>query len=189
MSEIKHLRQMKLVVFEGADQTGDPWWIIRAPQGLNREQVFALKDADLEHIVKNSANLVDSLSLWKIGGTTLARKHVQSLLGPDREVRMAALRKVAGLERLRIVEDFNLLQVQVGNTYPAPLPVDGVMPYLFEVKNGLIQSAQLMNWLNMVDIDGKSLTQEQKDGIAQFKYLDGEGLPLTGMMPGKRKRY
>jgi hypothetical protein len=202
--ERSHLRAMKLVVFEGADQKGDQWFIIHEPQGWDINQLFALEDADLKNIVKDSSsgNLVNSLSLWKIGGMKLQPKHVKSLQ-VDRDMiegRIeAALREAAGLERLRLVEDFNLLQVQ-----PRPLGMNGRGPrlmnslnqYRFEVKNGLIQSAHLTNWMFLIDVDGKSLTQEQKDGIVQFKYMNGmkgelameDGLSMI-FDSRKRKRY
>jgi len=190
-----HLRQVKLIIFEGADRNGYQWLIIPEPQGLRMADVFRL-----EAVWTPPANFVNSLFYSRVGeridgriagrmgGKTLTGDHLPFSVPPYyisrsdiEDKRNAALERAAGVERLRLVEEFNLLHIAHDmGSYETNMVKVALDDYVFQVFRGKIVSAHLANWRHLIAVDGKRLTPEQGKAIRELQYLvedQQEGLP------------
>jgi len=218
----KHLLEMKLVVSEGRDSDGDEWVIVREPPGVDRKGILA---ADLNNVrlpfkpeeTEHMFALEDPGMIPSTSDTDM-----ESVVTP--EVRTTALFAAAGSERLHLVEQFNLLHIyfewkrprlvkkcrwndsdEARWQYEMKLWQESkrvymeraLDQYLFEVENGQIKSVHLAPWYAVFsEVDKKSLTPAQKEGIAKFQYLGGLPKGKEGKIPsckcgqvlkGKRK--
>jgi len=187
--ELKHLRQMKLVLFEGSGKNRDHWVIMRQPKGSFLKAILDSVMPELPMPEKGGSSRIPKLPIPKKGGSKpnvldhlfLSGNSVKIRKPKERPQELECSYPIqsrqdliktaytkAGEERLRLAMEFGLLQTHEA-CFRNPREEAVEQMYFFEAKSDGIQSAQLVKWQDMIEIDPTKLTKEEKKKISEFR--------------------
>jgi hypothetical protein len=159
------------------DDMGIRWFILHQPEGLSFQTILdfvagerrdnAVTDAlalSWNNFGPVNSNVGNSLHSSRTGAMKLEQGHVWHLNA--RVFLESALCAAAGRERLRLAQDFNLLQTNVETLWDLSDKHWAVKRYVYELKDGKIQ-AHLTDWAEMIPVEPGTLTDSEKQNILQ----------------------